>query len=190
MITYREVGTDALAAYDSIPMLVQVDRIFTVTWTEGGLGGCVFTEQKVEPYVKDLGKWEKIYTLPQRFNLSNWMFFMAYDKEQPVGGAVVASRTQGVHMLDGRDDISVLWDLRVMPSRQRQGVGKRLFDMAADWSRHRGLKQMKIECQNVNVAACRFYHRQGAVLQRIDAQAYACEPEVAQEVQLVWYLDL
>lgn len=190
MIQYRQVGADALAAYDTIPMLVQVNRIFAVTWPQRGLGGAVLTEQPVEPYVKDLGRWEQITTLPQRFDIANWAFFMAYDGKRPVAGAVVASRTEGVHMLDARDDISVLWDLRVAQSHQRQGIGQKLFDMAAGWSRQQGLKQMKIECQNVNAAACRFYHRQGAVLQRIDAQAYAAQPEVAHEVQLIWYLEL
>lgn len=190
MITYRQAGADMLAVYDTIPMLVQVESEFAVEWSDRGLGGAVLTERKVEPYVKDLGKWEQMAGLPGRFDLSNWAFFLAYDGKTPIAGAAVASRTDGVHMLGGRTDISVLWDLRVAPAYQRQGIGRRLFDMAAGWSRQQGLRQMKIECQNNNVSACRFYHRQGAVLQCINAQAYAAEPEVAHEVQLIWYLEL
>jgi len=38
------------------------------------------------------------------------------------------------------------------------------YDMDIEWSRSNGFKQMKIEYQNNNVPACKFYHKQGAVL--------------------------
>lgn len=34
-----------------------------------------------------------------------------------------------------------------------------------------GYKQMIIECQNNNVPACKFYHKQGALLSKIDMYA-------------------
>lgn len=40
--------------------------------------------------------------------------------------------------------MSVLWDLRVDDRYKRQGVGTKLFTMAAEWSKLKGLKQMKI----------------------------------------------
>jgi hypothetical protein len=49
---------------------------------------------------------------------------------------------------------------------------------------------MKIECQNNNVPACRFYQNQGAVLGAIDEFAYYKDKEIRGEVQLIWYLDL
>jgi len=49
---------------------------------------------------------------------------------------------------------------------------------------------MKIETQNVNVPACRFYQRMGAHLGEIRCYAYAAVPAVAHEVMLNWYLDL
>ena len=49
---------------------------------------------------------------------------------------------------------------------------------------------MKIETQNVNVGACRFYERMGCVLERVDRLAYSGCPEVAGEVMLVWHLGL
>lgn len=52
-------------------------------------------------------------------------------------------------------------------------------------------KQMKIECQNNNVEACKFYHKQGAaVLGKIDEYAYYNDVEDRNEVQFIWYLDL
>ena len=93
-------------------------------------------------------------------------------------------------MLDGRDDMSVLWDIRVDDRYKRHGVGTKLFNMAVEWSKLNGLKQMKIECQNNNVQACRFYHKHGAVLGKIDEYAYYNDSYVEDEVQLIWYLDL
>jgi hypothetical protein len=44
-----------------------------------------------------------------------------------------------------------------------------------------------VETQNVNVAACRFYARQGCVLTAVDPFAY---PALPGEIQLLWYKDL
>ena len=52
------------------------------------------------------------------------------------------------------------------------------------------LKKMIIESQNNNVTACRFYRKQGAVISKIDTNAYASEPGLENEVQLIWTLDL
>ena len=63
--------------------------------------------------------------------------------------------------------------------------------MAAKWSRNNGLVQMKIECQNNNVPAVKFYHKQGAILSAINEHAYYNDlPEFRNEVQLIWMLDL
>ena len=115
---------------------------------------------------------------------------MAFDGDRPVGAATVASRTENVHMLEGREDLTVLWDLRVTDGYNGQGIGTRLFTMAADWSRKNGFRQMKIECQNTNVPAVRFYHKQGAVLGAMNEYAYYTEPEYRHETQFLWYLDL
>ena len=47
--------------------------------------------------------------------------------------------------------------------------------------------QLKIETQNTNVRACRFYERQGCQLRAIHRAAY---PELPEEIQLLWYKDL
>ena len=46
---------------------------------------------------------------------------------------------------------------------------------------------MKIETQNINVPACRFYARQGCRLSAIVSHAYAEFPD---EIQLIWRLAL
>jgi GNAT superfamily N-acetyltransferase len=93
-------------------------------------------------------------------------------------------------MLERRQDLAVLWDIRIQPAARRQGVGKQLFFAAAEWAQGRGCQQMKIETQNVNVPACRFYASLGCELGAIHRYAYAGHPRVGHEAMLLWYLDL
>ena len=82
----------------------------------------------------------------------------------------------------------MLADMRVAPSHQRRRIGAKLFDAVADWGREEGMRLLKIETQNTNVPACRFYQRMGARLGGLQRHAY--EGENADEVMLLWYLKL
>ena len=115
---------------------------------------------------------------------------MAFDGEKAIAAATVAGPTQGMNMLYGREDACVLWDIRVADGYKHCGIGQALLDMAVAGARECGYCQMIIECQTNNVPACKFYHKQGAVLCKVDMHAYYMEPEVRDEVQLVWYLDI
>ncbi len=191
-IEIRETGPASLARYAEIPIRFRVASILHVEPIDGGLGGLRMTETPVvEPYVKDYDAFEDEAPSrwAKRFDLSNWGIFMGFDGNEPVGGIVVAYRTDGVDMLEGRDDLAALWDIRVHPDRRRQGIGTRLFRRAVEWARARQCRQLKIETQNVNVQACRFYAGQGCSLGAIHRRGYA-ESCVAHEVMLLWYLDL
>lgn len=188
-IIVEEITPDRLAEYASIPIVFQVKSILEVELVDEGLGGILLHEVAVSPYIKDYdANGESPADWPQRFDLANWGFFLAKMGDRPVGAAAVAFDTTGVFMLEARKDLSVLWDIRVRP--EARGVGIPLFRRAADWSRARGCTQMKIETQNVNFPACRFYQRMGAHLGEIHRFGYAAVPEVAHEVMLNWYLDL
>ncbi len=189
MITYKQVGKECLGQYDAVPMLVHVTSHFVLDKLDRGLGGFLIKEIPVEPYTKDYGVYERAADYEKRFDVTHWAFFMAFDGDNPVGAATVVSRTPEVNMLEGRDDLAVLWDIRVDDAYKRQGIGQRLFDMAADWARSEGFRQLKIECQNINVNAVRFYHKQGAVLCSFNEYAYR-EPDCRHEIQFLWYLDL
>ncbi|MBE3037394.1 MAG: GNAT family N-acetyltransferase [Chloroflexi bacterium] len=91
-------------------------------------------------------------------------------------------------MHEARCDLAVLWDLRSQPAYR--GVGIPLFRFAAEWSRKRSCQQMKVETQNINVPACRFYQRMGCQLGEVRLYSYAAVPAVAHEVMLNWYYNL
>jgi len=126
----------------------------------------------------------------RHFDVSKWGFFIAREGTDDVGAATVAVHTSAVHMLEDRADLAVLWDIRVRPERRRHGVGSALFRHAAGWARSKGCRQMKVETQNTNVPACRFYASQRCVLGGINRFGYAACPAVAHETMLLWYLDL
>jgi len=92
--------------------------------------------------------------------------------------------TPGVDLLAGRDDVAVLWDVRVAPAQRGAGVGSALFRAAESWAGAHGCGKLKIETQNINIVACRFYRKMGCTLGRIDRFAY---PELPDEVQLLWW---
>ncbi len=190
----RAAGPEILAKYAEIDMAFTVDSVLRIDLIDDGLGGMRLVEEAVETYVKDYDRVVDGEEGPtrwgERWDISNWGIFVAEDQGELVGGATVAWNTEGVDMLEGRADIACLWGLRVAPEYRRRGVGTRLLGAAAEHARSKGCKQLKIETQNINVAACRFYAKQGARLGRIDRYGYAGCAEVAHEAMLVWYLGL
>lgn len=179
-----------LDEHGKIPISFRVDRILEVSTWDSGLGGIGLTgTETASPWVKDYDaedgegptRWLK------HFDTSNWGLLAAYDGKERIGGAVIAFRSPGVNMLEGRDDLAALWDIRVCPKFRSKGVGSSLFSATENWIRERGGRQLKVETQNTNVTACLFYVRMGCTLATIDRRAYPDHPD---EAQLIWFKEL
>lgn len=190
MITYKEVDKSYFELYDTVSMNVDVQSEYKVERINSGLGGFTLEEIQVSPYVKDLSKYERAVNYEQDFDITNWRFYMAFSGDVPVGAMTIAGKTEGLHMLSGRTDACVLWDIRVADAYKYNGIGQELLKMGIAGAKSDGYRQMIIECQNNNVPACRFYQKQGALLSKIDMYAYYSEPEVRDEIQFVWYLNI
>jgi len=190
-----DIGEEALtlatlSEHAAIPIAFMVDRVLEVRLLDGGLGGMSLTETVVtDPYVKDYDAIEGAgpQLWPGRFDVSHWVLISARRDGASVGGAVIASKTPGLHMLAGRDDVAVLWDIRVSPRERGKGIGSALFRAVRTWAGDRGCRWLKIETQNVNVPACRFYQKMGCTLGAIDRFAYPDQPA---EVRLLWWTAL
>ena len=89
--------------------------------------------------------------------------------------------------MEGRRDLSVLWDIRVAPNARGKGIGSALFEKVEAWARAHSCRQLKVETQNINVPACGFYARHGCELRGVHHAAY---PDLPEEIQLLWYKDL
>lgn len=177
-----------LHLYAQISIAFTVRRILEVI--PSGLGGMVLVEHDIStPYLKDYDAlagegplhWSK------QVDVRYWSFWAAYQEGVRVGGAAVAFKTEGLGLLEGRQDLALLWDLRVAPQARRQGVGAALFQAVEAWARAQGCRQLKVETQNVNLPACRFYAQQGCSLGGIWRFAY---PDLPEESQLLWYKNL
>ena len=147
------------------------------------------------PYIKDYDADEDgpPTTWPRYFDMLNWGFLLA----RPDAGA--AAGRWGCHRLEhgrseharrsGRPGRVVGYPRPTGTSRP--GHRRVCFCACApNWARQRGCTQLKIETQNVNVPACRFYASQGCELGVIHRYAYAGRPQVANETMLIWYLRL
>ena len=188
-VRVAEEPVDALADYASVPIAFDVRTVFDVVEPDSGPRGVVLRERPLGiHYVKDYDAVDGGPTSwPDRFDISRWGVLVARERERPVGGAVVAFDTPGFEMLEGRGDLAVLWDLRVAPDARGRGVGAALFETATAWASARGCRQFKVETQDVNVPACRFYARMGCELGAAHRSVY---PDLPDEVQLLWYKTL
>ncbi len=190
-IEIREVGARSLSLYATIPISFMAESELRVDLIDGGLGGFRFIEEKVTPYLKYDDDDDDVLGWAKQYDVSKWGVFIAFDGDRPVAGAAVAvDIPAGMTTPFESEDIATLWDLRVHPDERRRGVGSRIFRHAADWARQKGYRQLKIETQNVNVPACRFYAKQGCQLGAIHRYGYAGCPDVAHEAMLLWYLEL
>jgi ribosomal protein S18 acetylase RimI-like enzyme len=120
---------------------------------------------------------------PQLFDLSRWTILAAYDREGRVGGATVIIDDPHIDLLRDCSGCALLWDIRVAPDARRQGIGGALLEAVERRSRERGARSLRVETQNINVPACRFYHAHGFRLERVVLGAY---PSLPNEMQLLW----
>jgi GNAT superfamily N-acetyltransferase len=187
-IDVTEEAMAAVAEYALLPIAFSVDRVLDVT--ARAEGGFALSARRLEvPYVKDYDAVDGEGPLhwSRRFDVSNWTLFTARVAGGRVGGATVAFDTPGLTMLEGRRDLSVLWDIRVAPDARGKGVGSALFQRVEAWGQANGCRQLKVETQNINVRACALYARNGCELRAVHHAAY---PELPEELQLLWYKDL
>ena len=185
-VTVRRDPEPSLDDYGTVPISFTTTSVLRIEWRSSGLEGIRITEVPLDPpLAKDVDEGESVSRWLQFGDISHWGFFAAHDAGRRVGGAVVAHRSPTVRMLEGRTDLAVLWDIRVVPSHRRRGVGSRLLQAAARFAWDHGCTVLKVESQNTNPAACRFYAKHGFKLGGIREAAYADSPD---ETQLLWYL--
>lgn len=189
MFTVRAEPISDLDRHGETSIEFEVRTTFDIELVDGGLGGVRLAERPLdEPWLKNYDAADGgPSSWAARFDVSNWGLIGAYEDDRRIGGAVIAFDTPDVHLLRGRRDLAVLWDLRVAPSWRRSGVGARLFAAAAAWATGRGCRDLEVETQQINVPACRFYRRVGCSLAAVDRFAYADLPA---ETRLIWHLDL
>jgi GNAT superfamily N-acetyltransferase len=182
-----------LKIYSTISIAFWIEKILQIDLQKNGLQGIPFHESSAEHSVR------KIYDqLPQNspldwekeFDTKKWHIVLAYIEEKPVAGAIIIHNSPEIHMLCSRKDLAVLWDIRVNEEYRGMGIGKALFHYAMQWAKNQSAQWLKIETQNNNVDACKFYSRMGCFLGGIDCFAYGGTAKPSDEIMLLWYKEL
>jgi GNAT superfamily N-acetyltransferase len=166
-IDVAEEPITALAEYALLPIAFPVDQVLDVT--ARAEGGFALSARRLKvPYVKhyDAVDGEGPLHWSRRFDVSNWTLFTARVADSRVGGATVAFDTPGLTMLEGRRDLSVLWDIRVAPNARGKGIGSALFEKVEAWARAHSCRQLKVETQNIKCPRAGFMHDTGASSER------------------------
>ena len=79
MIYIKEVDRSYFELYDMVSMNVDVQSEYRIKRIDNGLGGFLFEEFSVEPYVKDLSVYARSMDYEKQFDITNWRFYMAFD---------------------------------------------------------------------------------------------------------------
>jgi streptothricin acetyltransferase len=78
-------------------------------------------------------------------------------------------------------------DIAVGREYRGRGIGRRLINASVEWAKKGGMPGLMLETQDINLAACRFYHRCGFVLGAVDTRLYGNCPN-KDEKALFWYM--
>ena len=176
-----------LAEYAKVSIAFTVRSRYVAMPHPGGNIGWKLIEEPVEPtWVKDYDEGVPP-TRWLRWDTSDWRLISAFSGNERIGGAIIVYKSPQLDFLEGRDDLAALWDIRVAPEWRGQGVGSLLFEHVVRYARKMGCVELKIETQDVNAGACRFYAKQGCGLAEVAPNAYPCWPD---EVEMIWRLDL
>ncbi|AIE83647.1 GNAT family N-acetyltransferase [Fimbriimonas ginsengisoli] len=177
-----------LEAYEQVPIGFEVVGRVDLEELKASEGRFIVVRLGV-PYLKDYDQDpdSRPSALPRHFQTDNWRLFAAFEADRRVGGAIVAWNSPGCDMLEGRSDLAVVFDLRVAHEARGRAIGRALFSEAAKWAKERGCKELRVETQDVNVGACRFYAAIGCHLHSVELGAYGPDLD---EAKLIWSLPL
>ncbi|MEO1214094.1 MAG: GNAT family N-acetyltransferase [Bacteroidota bacterium] len=188
-IEIESITWDQLDEYAKIPISFEVTSILDVSFLSNGINGISIKEREIaSSYLKDYDDSETPDDWAKQWDIKNWGFFVATNsKSGVIAGITIALKTQGLNMLEGRNDLAVIWDIRVKPEYRNKGIGTLLFQQAIDFSQREKCKTLKIETQNININACRFYAKQNCYLGGIHANAYE---EFPSDIQFLFYKNI
>lgn len=184
-----EETSDSLGEYARIPIAFEVASIIEARPAATGAEFVLDERRLSMQFVKDYDAIPDNGPLdwPKRFDVARWGFLVARSGGSRIGGATVVVHCPDVDMLEERDDLAVVWDIRVAPEARGTGVGSALLAASEQWALERGARWLKVETQNINAPACRFYARHGFTLKNVNAFAY---PDLPYEIQFLWYKEI
>jgi predicted N-acetyltransferase YhbS len=167
MITARELTRDEIAQIWGIDRREVTEDVYHLE--NGAL--------VLKPEHYDMQGWPRseaeLYTpiLHECFDRGGW-FCSLFDENKIIGAAILDSKFIG----KGQDQLQLKF-LHISRDYRKQGLGKRLFEMASAKARERGARKMYISA-TPSQNTVDFYLRLGAVVTKEpDPELFALEPE-------------
>ena len=133
--------------------------------------------EPVEPYLKNYGIDSEEFC--KHRDAADSTVMVAWLDEQPVGHIVLSTHWNGFAHVD---------ELAVDAVARRNGIARKLLDVAQFWSRKRHMPGIMLETQNNNLAACKLYESYGFVAGGVDFLRYRAIDPGTQEAAIFWYL--
>lgn len=186
MVSVVEDHVAHLAEYGRVPIGFSVAEVFDDQAVAAlGRGDSAIATPLATPYWKDYDSYagNRPSDWSKRFDVSRWTFLAASVDRQRVGGAVIIYDDPQIDLLHDCQACALLWDLRVSPAMRGRSMGSALVSSVKSLARGRGAAAIRVETQQNNVPACRFYARHGFRLERAVSGAY---PDLPGETQLLW----
>ncbi len=131
----------------------------------------------VEPYLKNYGIDSQEFC--DYRDAADSTVLVAWLDEQPVGHIVISKKWNGYAHID---------ELAVDVTARRNGIARKLLDVAQFWSRRQNLSGIMLETQNNNLAACKLYENYGFVVGGVDYLRYRAIDPATEEAAIFWYL--
>ncbi len=167
--------------YMEVPSAFVADTVLDVRERPAGLQLC--ERPLAKPFRKDYDAINDPTQWRSQFDVSHWAVFAAYR----------GSRRSAVPSPPSTLPVSTCWKAAAIwpfygicescRTPVVAEVGALLFDAVEVWGALHRCRELKIETQNTNVAACRFYASRGCTLQQANRGVY---PELPLEIQLIW----
>ncbi|WP_311077914.1 GNAT family N-acetyltransferase [Paenibacillus polymyxa] len=118
----------------------------------------------LEPYFK---QYEKDDVDISYIDEQGKSIFLYYDENDCVGQIKPCTNWNGYALIE---DIAVAKDWR------HKGIGTALLSKATEWAKQNNLVGLRLETQDVNVLACRFYAKNNFVIGGVDTMLYSNFP--------------
>ncbi len=166
------------ASVEDLPALAACDFSFLVTREAAPPfeGDWLAHARPVEPYPKSYGF--DAEELQSYLGAEDNALFVIVGDETPVGYIALSI---------GWNNLAVIEDLAVDAEWRGTGAAQRLMQQALHWTKEKSLPGLRLETQSNNIAACRFYLRQGFALGGFDRHLYEGLSPATRETALFFY---
>lgn len=104
----------------------------------------------------DIDRYEELLPLGYSFG--------AYENDELVGVIIVEPQKWNNTVL--------IWELRVSTEHRRRNIGTALMNQVVEMARANGFRAIRLETQNYNVPAIKFYNQCGFMIEGIDLSFY------------------